>query len=331
MAVNYWTGATDGDWATATNWSLGHVPNDSDADDVVFDGRGFGTEHEIRDVITGTNTHGETFPLFHVKKSYTGNIGLSAEEIKVRGNKFIFEGSGTMFLECSEVDQVTDSAIDLLIVNGDGTLNISSNVNTASWTSEFTEIIGLKGTLTVLDTTNIATMRISPRSNKSNNVICTIGINCVDLKDSDAPMDLFMNNGQLTTDSALGDVIKRGGTLNYGTDLGGSPETGLDITSLRHHGGTFNWKPDDSGDDAFIKELWLYGGILDASSTANNNRAKVLGGGAGFDVYVFEGSTLNIANSMGNITIAGSSQLWNWGGTINVDNYTQIATTYDAA
>ncbi len=325
MAVNYWTGNTDGDWATAGNWTDG-VP--SDADTVIFDGRG-NAASAIVDVITGTNTHGGTFPLLHVKKSYTGNIGLDGEEIKVRGNKFIFEGSGTMFLECSEVDDQADSAIDLLIVNGDGTLNISSNLNSATKSSVFTEIIGLKGTLNILDTSIVGTLRMSPRNGKAANLTVTVGINVFNDQTGDTPMDLFMNSGILTIDSALGDVIMRNGTVNFGTDLVGSPETGLDITSLRHHGGTFNWNPDDSGDDAVITALWMYGGTLTVSKTLNIDRDKSIGSAAG-DVYLFEGATLDIANSMGNITITTNAQLWNLGGTLLVDNYSQIALTYDA-
>ena len=65
------------------------------------------------------------------------------------------------------------------------------------------------------------------------------------------------------------------------------------------------------------------------AATTNNDRAKALGNGAGNDVFVFDGATLNIANNMGNITIAGSSQLWNLGGTITTDQGAQIAISYD--
>ena len=74
---------------------------------------------------------------------------------------------------------------------------------------------------------------------------------------------------------------------------------------------------------------FIFKGDFIASGTTNNNRAKALGNGAGNDVWLFEGATINIANNKGNITIATSSQLWNFGGTLTTDSGSQIAVSCD--
>ena len=177
--------------------------------------------------------------------------------------------------------------------------------------------------------TAVQVLRLTPNNDKPDNVVVTIYEDCIRSKATAYNMSIYMNNGTCTMDSAATLIEMKKGTFNYGTDLAGSPETGMDITTLRIYGGSFNWYPDDSGDDAFIGILYLFGGTLNASATTNRNRAKVLGNGAGKDIFVFEGAVLNIANEMGNITIAGSSQLWNFGGVITVDSGAQIAVTYD--
>ena len=60
-------------------------------------------------------------------------------------------------------------------------------------------------------------------------------------------MDVIIDGGTLTAHSALGDIQQMGGTLNYGSsdiDMDGSDD---DITSLTVSGGTFYWKPQNSG------------------------------------------------------------------------------------
>lgn len=255
----------------------------------------------------------------------------SKQPLHINPDKVVYQGTGTMWLECSEADAVTDSNIDLLIcMTNEGTLDLSSDVNIDAWTAEFTEIWMMQGTLNILDDTNVTDLRVSPLQDRASNVAVTIGIDCFDDKDADIPMNIYMQNGTLTTDSTVNVFEFNNGTVNFGTDLGSSPETDLNITVLRQFGGAFNWQPDDSGDDAFIGRLYLFGGTFDASGQTNKTRAKIIGDGAGNDVWIFPGSTMSLNNTMGNITIAAGSQLWNYGGTLNLDAGAQIDITYDA-
>ena len=333
----YWDGDTSTDCTAAANWTVGTATAHTTpeiGDEVIFDGRT--NAFDAITVCAVGDTGGVDYDLLHAKKGHTGNIGTTDAPFHTSAQKIIIEGSGTYYLECSEDAASKDQIIPLVIINNpSATVYLTSNENTSSWCCEFTDIIVLAGTVYIGNngTTDVDTavqyLRVSPRNNKSSNVAVTIKEDCERLKATTYKMSIYMSNGTLTTDSAATLIDMRNGTLNYGTDLVASPETGMDITTLRLHGGTFNWYPDDSDDDAYIGDAYLFGGTLNANAATNNDQSKVLGNGAGNDIFVFEGATLNIANGMGNITIAASSQLWNFGGTITTDNGTQIAVSYD--
>lgn len=323
MTANYWQG-TDGNWNTAANWSLTLVP--TAAHEVIFDGR------VSQSVTTGPTTKGVVYPLLHVKSSFTGSIGLAAERIHCQPTKVIFEGTGTMYLECSAADAVTDSVIPLVILNSvGGTLYLTSDVNTSSWVAVFTQVWTLQGTLYIGDTsidTWVASLYIAAKDGNESAVVVYVKEDCERLKATAAKMSIYLLNGTCTSDSAAALIQMADGTFNYGTDLGASPEAGMDIDKLIQYGGTFNWSPDDSG-NPYIAEGYLYGGTFDASGTTNNDHAKVLGNGAGYDFYVFSGATLDIANGKGNITVAANSKIRNYGGSILLDSNTIVAPSYD--
>jgi len=174
----------------------------------------------------------------------------------------------------------------------------------------------------------VANLYIQPNNNKASNVTVVVEKDAFDAKNTTAT-NIYMHNGTLTTDSMVGTFEVHNGTVNYGTDLAASPETDLNITDLKMYGGTFNWYPDDSGGDAYIGDLWLFGGTIDASGATNSDRAKALGNGAGNDIHVFKGATLLLNNGRGNITIAASSQLWNFAGIIKTDTGSEISISYD--
>lgn len=337
MAVCYWEGDTDGDWMTDANWSGVHPAAD---DEVIFDSRCTSSQTEptggMLDSESGHVDHA-TIDLLHVKKGYSQGLATSSEPCCISPDKLIIEGSGTYHILCGKTDQSTNTTIGTTIINNkDATVYLYSNCNDGANLAEFTNVYLIAGTLYIAfysaDADNqgcsVANLYITPQSKLARNAVVYIEKDAYDVLNS-TPMNIYMNEGTLTTDSQVGTFVMRNGTVNYGTDLEASPETDLNITELRQHDGTFNWLPDDSGDDAYISDLWLFGGTFDASSSTNDNRAKALGNGAGNDIHIFTGATLNIANSRGNITIAAGSQLWNFGGTIITDTGSQIAITYD--
>lgn len=315
-----------GDWQTSGNWGTGEDPSiPVDNDTVIFDNR---STQSVTDGIAVGETGGVTLDLLHVLSNFTGDIGTTSERLHINPDKVIFEGSGTMWLECSEDDAVTDSDIDLVICNSSaGTLKLSSDVNTSSWVSTFTEVWGINGALDILDSTWVDTLRIMPAQNRASNVEVTIGTGCVRAKASADTMEIFMLNGSCVSNSGALLIDKGEGTFTLGTASGGG--TNVDVTKLINCAGTFSWYPDEA--NAFIGKAYIFGGTFNSSATTNNTRAKVLGGGAGNDIYVFEGATLNVANGRGNITVAGSSQLFNFGGTVTTDHNTELAITYNPA
>lgn len=325
MSVVYWTGAVDGDWQDNGNWD-GDIP--VAADEVIFDGR---SAVAVTDGIAVGETGGLDFDLLHFKTGHTGDVGTVSERLHTSAQKILIEGSGTYYIEVSENATGQDQSIPLVIINNkSATVYLTSNENTGSWCCEFIEVIVLAGTVYIGDTnidTAVQYLRITPI--KTANVSVIIHEDCIRSKATAYNMTIFMKSGTCTMDSAVTLIELFGGIFNYGTDLGESPETDMNITTLRIHGGTFNWYPDDSGDDAYIGNLWLFGGSLNASGITNADRSKALGNGVGNDTYVFEGATLNIANGRGNITIKPGSQLWNFDGNIFLDNGTQVLVIYN--
>ncbi len=333
-------GVTDkeGDWQTAGNWGTGEgvaVPLADNA--VIFDGRSSTAPDEgMLDSESGATAQC-TFDLLHFKPSYTAGVASAAEPLCCGPDKIIIEGTGTYYILIGKDNQSTDVTVPAVIVNNKAaTVYLYSNANDGANTCEITNLYVLAGTIYLsfysVDTDDqgvyVANLYSSPRNNKSSNVTISIAKDCYKVNGTVA-MNIYMLSGAITTDSMIGIIDMYGGTLNYGTDLAAGPETDLNITTARIYNGDFNWYPDDSGDDAYIGALYLFGGTFSSSSTTNNNRAKVLGNGAGLDIFVYEGAVLNIANNMGNITVNGSSQLWNFGGDVITDSGSQIAISYD--
>ncbi len=324
---------TEGDWQTAGNWGTGEDPAVPVATDVViFDGR---STISVADGIAVGETGGVDFVLLHVKKTYTGDIGASDERLHTSCVKIIIEGSGTYYIECSEDATGKDQAIVLVIVNNkSATMYLTSNENTGSWCCEFTEVIVVAGTVEIGDTnidTAVQYLRLATRTNRSDYAVVTVHEDCERYKATTYKITVQMSNGTLTMDSGATLIEQYNGNLEYGSDLGTSPETGLDIETLLLYGGSFNWHPDDSGNDAYISDGWIFGGTFNASSSTNADRTRFIGNGAGNDFHIFEGATFNIASNYGNVELAASSQIWNFGGTILMDNYTEISIDYDKA
>lgn len=328
MAVVYWSGDVDGDVQDNGNWD-GDIPVIND--EVIFDSR---SAVAVDDGIAVGETGGVVYDLLHVKSGHTGLIGTSSERYHTAATKIIIEGSGTYYFEVSHDATGKDLTIPLVIINNaSATVYLTSNENTGSWVCDFTTVIVVAGNVFIGDSsiaTAVEFLYIMPKDDKKFNVNVTIGIDCIKSKASAYKMSIYMANGTCTMDSAVTLIDMQNGDFNYGTDLGGSPETGLDITTLRLYDGTFNWYPDDSGDDAFIGHGWIHGGTFDASAATNNDRTKFLGVGSGFDFYVFEGATFNIANDKGNISVATNSQFFTIGKPqIILGSYTQLDVTYD--
>lgn len=330
--------AKEGDWQCAGNWGTGEDPAVPVADDeVIFDSRSSYTPVEgMLDSESGAAAQC-TYDLLHFKSGWTGGVAGAAEPLICAPDRLIIEGTGTYYICCGKDDQTTAIDIDTCIINNSAaTVYLYSNCNTGATIAVWADIHVIAVSALYLkyytvDAVNCGVayyyMWISPTGGQHSKA--TVHIEKDAFVAAASPV-IITRSGTLYCDSKLATIYVFDGTVYYGTDLGTSPETDMDITVLYQYGGTFYWQPDDSGNDAYLREAYLYGGSFDASGTTNNDRAKVLGTGAGYNIYVFPGATMNLANNKGNITLAANSKLFNMGGTITLDPNTSIGLTYDS-
>ena len=336
MATNYWQGTT-GDWQTAANWSGASVPVDGDV--VIFDGRVSQSVTEGTEADESGAAGSGGLDVLHVKSSFAGSIGTAAEPLTIHADKIIIEGSGTFHIAVGKDDQDTDAYIPLVIVNNSAaTVNLYSYANSATKLAMFTDVVPIAGTVNLcrmlaaivedpaftVDTGCYAeNLYVLPTGNNLTGVTVTISTGCLKVN-GDVPMNLYMKTGRVTTDSPLGRVFQAGGALVFGTDLGASPVTGLNIAELVDFGGSATWRPDDSSGDAHIGKAIIAGATLDASGSVNADRAKALGDGNGYPIIIGTGGALNIANGRSNIALAAGSVLANLGGTVITDIARQV-------
>ena len=313
------------DWQTAKNWSGDTVPVNNDF--IIFDARGNAQSETIYDVSDGIaegESGGVTADLLHVKKGYTGDIGLVSEPLHLLPDKFIYEGSGTCYFEASAANNVSDGFVGSVICDTVlGTLKLDSNVNSGSWVQGFTAIHAIQGTLNIgaNKSTWVITLYVMANNGIDSNLTITIGIDCERTKATAAQTTIVMSSGALTTNSDIGTFYFLGGTCTIGTDLAASPEVGHEIASLFMHKGVLNWNPDATA-TIVITSAFIYGGTIEASTTTNANRIKTIA-----TMETFSGAILNLDNSRGNITV--TSQLLNHGATIVLDKNVDLSWTYD--
>jgi hypothetical protein len=333
MAVHYWDGSTDTDWATAANWTAALPAADGE---VIFDSRQVTAPTTgMSDGAANNSGHADqcTFDLLHFKKGYTGGIGTAALPLVCAPDKIIIDGSGTYHICCGGTDQSTDKAIPLTFINNkDATVYLYSNCNDGANLCAFTSVYVTGGTVYLAfysaDTDDqgcyVQSLYLAPKNNSSSEVTVTMEKDAYDVLNSVAT-NVYMQNGTLLCDSMLGVCNMWNGIIYYGSEVSTGTavtEADMNITSLRQMGGTFYWNPDDTGDPT-ITSLFLLGGTFNASSSVSNDIAKVI-----TTTYLFKGATMDVANGRGNITL---TNLYRMGGTLTVDEWAKIAVTYDQA
>jgi len=211
MATKHWDGSTDGNWQTAANWTAAGVP--AAADIVIFDGR---TTQAVTDGIARGETGGEEHTLVHVKPDYPGDIGTPAEWFHCDATKFIFEGSGTCYLEVAGAADAEDADIATVICNSSsGTLYVRSHTNSADNICSVTNLIVNKGTCYLADDSYAANIYLVPVSNNSSNATLYIGINCLDVDNSLYP-SIYMYNGTCYCHSKCTLIDMKAGTFRFG-------------------------------------------------------------------------------------------------------------------
>jgi len=195
---------------------------------------------------------------------------------------------------------------------------------------EFTDVYVIAGTVYIAfysaDTDDqgcyVKNLYITPKGDVKSNATVTCEKDAYDVLNTVAT-NIYMNNGKLLTDSMVGTFVVRDGTVYYGSE----PSTGtavteadMDIATLRQHGGTFYWEPDDSGNPT-ITTAHIFGGMFDASGVTSGDRAKTI-----TTINSFSGATVDLSNDRGNITV---TNWYNHGATIKVDDAAKVAISYD--
>ena len=86
MAVKIWTGATDGDWSVAGNWSPSGVP--ASTDDVII------SAAYTVSITAGLNQSAVTLNSLTVEEGYSGAIGSKSADLQIATDALTFQGSG---------------------------------------------------------------------------------------------------------------------------------------------------------------------------------------------------------------------------------------------
>ena len=332
MAVHYWDGSTDTDWATAANWTAALPVADGE---VIFDNR------MVTKPTTGMSDGGSvsdsghanacTFDLLHFKAGYTGGIGTAALPLICAPDKIIIDGTGTYHICVGGTDQSTEKVIpDIHINNASATVYLYSNCNDGDHVSTFTNVWVTAGTVYLAfysaDTddqgVNVTNLYMVPQNNSDSNVTVIIEKDAYDVDNAGAT-NIYMGGGTLSTDSQIGIMHIWGGTVYYGSEPNlavAVTEADMNITTLVMHDGTFYWEPDDTGDPT-ITTAYLLGGTFDASGTTSNDIAKTI-----TTTHLFKGATMDVGNGRGNITL---TNLYRYGGTLSMDENTKVALTFE--
>ena len=274
-----WTGATDSDWDTATNWSNG-LPATTDT--AVIDGS-VG--------ITGGSVTNATLDALYVASTYTGSIGSSGTPLEVDPKELSVDNSAsgsTHYIHLTGTLKDATCMIDglktgnALYLSGDLPLVIVESTfvgtmylgNSATKTATPKDLVMLttSGTVDASDAANVAWVSSSTIDIKSGTLL------------------LGENVGTSSTLTISGGIV----TVSEWTATTGD--------TFVLHGGTVNWNAGSAGVSAStettVRTLKIIGGTF---TTSANDKAYV-----GLDNITQYGGTLNLQSSLSNIEINGT-------------------------
>ena len=90
MAGNIWLSTADGNYATASNWSLGHVPIASE--DVIIPARS-------PSIVSGLDQSTVAIGGLYVKDGYDGTLGDPSNSLSIAPSSLFFSGNGLSFID----------------------------------------------------------------------------------------------------------------------------------------------------------------------------------------------------------------------------------------
>lgn len=156
-----------------------------------------------------------------IDSTFTGMVGQDSEGTVsplhchiTAGNSIVNRSNYPVHIECSEVDATTDSAIPLVIFDSaSGYMRLSSDVNSDTWVSKFTNVKCLQaGTLEFADTSALEAIHLL---NSTTQLI--MGVNCMNEK-TDVACDLYLGRESTYSARAIRNVLelKADGVINFG-------------------------------------------------------------------------------------------------------------------
>ncbi len=212
MAQKTWasTVSTGDDWSNAANWDSTGVPGAGD--DVRLPAGGVG-------VVAGLDQSAVALGDVIVEKGFTGNLGSTAEDLKLNCGRFEYAGTGQAYVDLSASTLTLAIEIQETGSAGDGENSLNLIPSTGDTVSIESGDVGIAAIHQ--DTANIAALRI-------------VG------EDADVDVGEGVTVGQV--DMLAGECLLRGGssdtTVNvHGGELKTQEESALGTVTVR--GGTF--------------------------------------------------------------------------------------------
>lgn len=180
-----------------------------------------GKRWNLIDGIDRVNFGGKAFNNFIEDSGFDGDIGIDAQNtinylhLSVNtGKSLVFRGSGRAYFKCAGATIDVNSEIPILLIDTSaGYIQISSDENDAIYASKWTTIKCLSGgRLKIEDATVVKTIYTYKKQ-----VEVEIGINCVEVKSSNDPIDLYVGSSDIYTSRKSDSIIETEGALNFGS------------------------------------------------------------------------------------------------------------------
>lgn len=269
MATVVWTGNTDGDWNTVTNWSTGALPGAGD--DVIFN-------TGSRSVTISSSVAATNYGSLRILPGFSGKLGVAGTKLEVDATNLIL---------------ATDQA--QVHLDGDYTTGVITEIFPASSTlngvtfgtsSSFStlRIVGGRGTVEFAGT--VTTVQMLQAGQATLSVLST----------ATTFQNLVMDSGEVITSKTLTTADVSGGSLELSSTAGATTVNLTDAGTLRHNSSgtvaTLNvfdksasatTVGNSTSTGAVFTNTNLYDGTIDerngAATTTFSNGITILGGG----------------------------------------------------
>lgn len=236
----------DGDWANTANWDSGALPGSGGTglDTVIIPASVSTSLTTNLDRTTDDGGDGLLLAYMHVQPGYTGNIGGSGNELKMRCTVLHYQGDGDTYFQ-SATGGVGLTTGRVIVDSKRGSIILSDDT-----TAEFHQLEFVEGTATLQASNAIDEVWITPNAGASLNTRITI-TNATGLI-----ADLFMEGGELASAGQINRLHLSGGKVTH---------TYSNVTLGYVTGGRLLWNC--ATDDGALTALYLADGRVDTTQS----------------------------------------------------------------